>query len=209
MVQGRLGNQESKKESWFKRHKEKNEFISWVKITPYKRIMNNKGQYIELTEGRGYLQILEVSGKNIDGLGEEEIQNTLLNYHTWLVRFQYGFEFYTTKLPTDTQKQIENLQIWLYRHKKELKKANNPRIKAQLQDQISILEASIETEKQIQKEIYNSEFLLFLFGKTINELDDIVYKATSYGNMDFIPKDISKEKKEQILEQFNNMNERF
>ena len=212
MAQRRLITEPKKaktKESWFKRHKEKNEFISWLKIAPYKRIIDNKGQYIELADDRGYMQIFEIPGKDIDGLGEEEKQNTLVNYNTWLVQFQYGFSFYLTKLPTNTQKQIEYLQLCLYRNKQDLKKTSNPRIKAQLQDKIAILESNIQTEKQIQKEIYNSEFLLFLFGRSIKELDDITYKATSYGNMDFIPKVVTKDKKEQILEQFNNMNEKL
>ena len=110
MAQRRLITEPKKtktKESWFKRHKEKNEFISWLKIAPYKRIIDNKGQYIELADDRGYMQIFEIPGKDIDGLGEEEKQNTLVNYNTWLVQFQYGFSIYTTKLPTNTQNQIE------------------------------------------------------------------------------------------------------
>ncbi len=34
-------------------------------------------------------------------------------------------------------------------------------------------------------------------------------KAMSYGNQDFVPKVISRSKKEQILEQINNMNEKI
>lgn len=59
----------------------------------------------------------------------------------------------------------------------------------------------------IQKQIYNSEFILFLYGKTVKELDDLVSKAMSYGNQDFVPKVISRSKR-QILEQINNMNEK-
>ncbi|MCR1897179.1 hypothetical protein NSA02_10220 [Ligilactobacillus murinus] len=61
----------------------------------------------------------------------------------------------------------------------------------------------------IQKQIYNSEFILFLYGKTVKELDDLVSKVMSYGNQDFVPKVISRSKKEQILEQINNMNEKI
>lgn len=75
MAQRRLITEPKKaktKESWFKRHKEKNEFISWLKIAPYKRIIDNKGQYIELADDRGYMQIFEIPGKDIDGLGEKK-----------------------------------------------------------------------------------------------------------------------------------------
>lgn len=95
------------------------------------------------------------------------------------------------------------------RTKAKLKKTNNQRIRAQLQDQKQILEQNIKTELMIQKQIYNSEFILFLYGKTVKELDDLVSKAMSYGNQDFVPKVISRSKKEQILEQINNMNEKI
>ncbi|MEY8663133.1 hypothetical protein AALT52_09685 [Ligilactobacillus faecis] len=78
------------------------QFIEWLRIAPYKRILKNKGEYIELSKDRGYMQILEITGKNLNGLSHEEQQSTLLNYHTWLVQFQASFEIYTTKLPTDT-----------------------------------------------------------------------------------------------------------
>jgi hypothetical protein len=97
----------------------------------------------------------------------------------------------------------------LNRTKAKLKKTNNQRIRAQLQDQKQILEQNIKTELMIQKQIYNSEFILFLYGKTVKELDDLVSKAMSYGNQDFVPKVISRSKKEQILEQINNMNEKI
>ncbi len=171
--------------------------------------MDNRGRYIELANDRGYLQLLEIQGKDILNLGHEEQQITLLNYHNWLIQFQYDLEIYSTKLPTDTTRQVRYLTSCLNRTKAKLKKTNNQRIRAQLQDQKQILEQNIKTELMIQKQIYNSEFILFLYGKTVKELDDLVSKAMSYGNQDFVPKVISRSKKEQILEQINNMNEKI
>ena len=65
-----------------------------------------------------------------------------------------------------------------------MKKTNNQRVRAQLQDQKQILEQNIKTELMIQKQIYNSEFILFLYGKTVRELDDLVSKAM---NQNFVP----------------------
>lgn len=186
--------------------RKESKFIDWVKIAPYKRILKNRGEYIELANDRGYMQILEITGKNLNGLSHEEQQSTLLNYHTWLVQFQTSFEIYTTKLPTDTTQQVAYLKFCLSNIERLLKKTTEQRIRAQLLDQKEILEQNIRTEILIQKKIYNSEFLLFLYGKTIKELDDIVQKSMSYGNQDFVPKSITKKKKEKVLEQINNMN---
>ena len=194
---------------WFGEVRDRSDFIEWLKIAPYKKIMDNRGRYIELANDRGDLQLLEIQGKDILNLGHEEQQITLLNYHNWLIQFQYDLEIYSTKLPTDTTRQVRYLTSCLNRTKAKLKKTNNQRIRAQLQDQKQILEQNIKTELMIQKQIYNSEFILFLYGKTVKELDDLVSKAMSYGNQDFVPKVISRSKKEQILEQINNMNEKI
>lgn len=205
----KLSNVSAGVSNWFGEVRDRSDFIEWLKIAPYKKIMDNRGRYIELANDRGYLQLLEIQGKDIANLGHEEQQTTLLNYHNWLIQFQYDFEIYSTKLPTDTKRQIRYLTSCLNRTKAKLKKTSNQRIRSQLQDQKQILEQNIKTELMIQKQIYNSEFILFLYGKTVKELDDLVAKAMSYGNQDFVPKVIPKTKKEQILEQINNMNEKI
>ena len=205
----KLSNVSAGVSNWFGEVRELYDFIEGLKIAPYKKIMDNRGRYIELANDRGYLQLLEIQGKDILNLGHEEQQITLLNYHNWLIQFQYDLEIYSTKLPTDTTRQVRYLTSCLNRTKAKLKKTNNQRIRAQLQDQKQILEQNIKTELMIQKQIYNSEFILFLYGKTVKELDDLVSKAMSYGNQDFVPKVISRSKKEQILEQINNMNEKI
>ena len=205
----KLSNVSAGVSNWFGEVRERSDFIEWLKIAPYKKIMDNRGRYIELANARGYLQLLEIQGKDIANLGHEEQQTTLLNYHNWLIQFQYDLEIYSTKLPTDTKRQIKYLTSCLNRTKAKLKKTSNQRTRAQLQDQKQILEQNIKTELMIQKQIYNSEFILFLYGKTVKELDDLVSKAMSYGNQDFVPKVISRSKKEQILEQINNMNEKI
>ena len=205
----KLSNVSAGVSNWFGEVRERSDFIEWLKIAPYKKIMDNRGRYIELANDRGYLQLLEIQGKDILNLGHEEQQITLLNYHNWLIQFQYDLEIYSTKLTTYNTRKVIYLTSCLNRTKAKLKKTNNQRIRAQLQDQKQILEQNIKTELMIQKQIYNSEFILFLYGKTVKELDDLVSKAMSYGNQDFVPKVISRSKKEQILEQINNMNEKI
>ena len=57
-------------------------------------------------------------------------------------------------------------------------------------------------------EVYNTEFILWLFAPSTSEMDELVRKAKTYGNNDFVPQDISVAKKEQIIKQYNNMNEK-
>ena len=180
----------------------------WIKNSPIKRIQEKAPYAIELSDGN-YLQMLEIRGKDLYAMGESETNRTLLNYYNWLTDFNADWTIYSTTLPTDTSIQIDYLKKRLSVCRDEMKRCKNQRLLAQLKDRKHILRASIQTEEQIQKEIYNVEFILFLFSKKINELDDLTRKAKSYGSGDFLPQDISVEKKKQILKQFFNMNEKI
>ena len=90
----------------------------------------------------------------------------------------------------------------------EIKDCRNQRRLAQLRERERLLQYSIQIEKQIQEELYNVEFLLFVFSKTKNKLDEVVRRATTSGNQDFVPQVVTLKKKIQILRQFNNMNDK-
>lgn len=196
-----------------KEKKESNDEIvddlySSVELLPIKRIMNNRQEYIELKEN-GFMQILEIQGKDISSLGNNEIQRTLTNYYNWLTEFTPDFTIYVTTLPTDTHHQMNYLKHRLAIVRQQMKNAQTKRAYEQLQDREKILLTNIQTEEQITEEINNVEFILFLFGKTTKELDETVRKAETYGNGDFIPRPISRSKKEQILTQYNSMNDKL
>ena len=183
------------------------ENFSWVELTPIKRMQKDRRGYLELKDG-GYMQILEIQGKDLDSLSNAEVQRTLDNFLYWLSVFNEDVTFYTTKLPTDTGGQVAYLKQVLQAVRKEIKGCQNHRRLVQLRDREQLLRASIQTEEQIQQELYNVEFLLFLFAKTPDELDEIVRRAQTSGNRDFVPRVITRKKKIQLLKQFNNMNDK-
>lgn len=183
------------------------ENFSWVELTPIKRMQKDRRGYLELKDG-GYMQILEIQGKDLDSLSNAEVQRTLDNFLYWLSVFNEDVTFYTTKLPTDTGGQVAYLKQVLQAVRKEIKGCQNQRRLVQLRDREQLLRASIQTEEQIQQELYNVEFLLFLFAKTPDELDEIVRRAQTSGNRDFVPRVITRKKKIQLLKQFNNMNDK-
>lgn len=179
----------------------------WAELTPLKNIQADRHGYLGLKE-YGYMQILEVQGKDLDSLSNAEVKRTLENFLYWLSVFNDDVTFYTTKLPTDTGQQISYLENVLQTVRMEIKDCRNQRRLAQLQDRERLLQNSIQIEKQIQEELYNVEFLLFVFAKTKNKLDEVVRRATTSGNQDFVPQVVTLKKKIQILRQFNNMNDK-
>lgn len=175
----------------------------------YKRIMPVRNEPIEMTDG-SFMQLMSVSGKDLDTLSEAEVVRTLRNFETWLSTFTDDFQFLSTTLPTNTASQQTELRRHLSQVRTE-KASVTPgsRRHLQLEDRERKLLENIHIEEQIQDEIYNAEFVLFLYGPTLAELEDTVRRAQSKGNNDFVPRHISREKKIQILKQYNNQNEKL
>mgnify|MGYP006981461794 CR=1 FL=1 len=179
-----------------------------VELLDVKRIINNHKAYIELVD-YGYLQLMEISGKDLGSLSYNEIQRTLDNFEKWITDFNTNVQIEVTTLPTDTTTQIADLRHHLSLVRQEKAKlAPTSRRYQQLVDREGLLINDLQVEESIQQEIYNTEFILWLFATTTSEMDELVRKAKTYGNNDFVPQEISATKKEQILKQYSNMNEK-
>lgn len=195
--------QESKKDNqaYFDLH-------SCVELLDVKAIIDNRQGYIQLVD-YGYLQLMEIPGKDLGSLSYNEIRRTIDNFEKWLTDFNTDIQIETTTLPTNTDTQMMDLRHHLSLVRQEKAKLlPDSRRYLQLLDRERILRQELQVEESIQQEIYNTEFILWLFAPTTSELDDLVRKAKSYGNNDFVPQDITRIKKEQIIKQFNNMNEK-
>ncbi|MEY8436103.1 hypothetical protein AALA56_10015 [Streptococcus hyointestinalis] len=181
---------------------------SCIELLDVKAIIDNRQAYIKLVD-YGYLQLMEIPGKDLGSLSYNEIRRTLDNFETWITQFNTNVQIETTTLPTNTDTQIADLRHHLSLVRQEKAKLlSDSRRYLQLLDREQLLIQEIQVEESIQQEIYNTEFILWLFAPTTTELDELVRKAKSYGNNDFVPQEITKFKKEQIIKQFNNMNEK-
>lgn len=181
---------------------------SAVELIDVKNIINNHKAYIELVD-YGYLQLMEISGKDLGSLSYNEVNRTLDNFEKWITDFNTNVQIEVTTLPTDTTTQTADLRHHLSLVRQEKAKLSpTSRRYRQLEDQERLLHNNMQVEESIQQEIYNTEFILWLFAPSTSEMDELVRKAKTYGNNDFVPQDISVAKKEQIIKQYNNMNEK-
>ena len=181
---------------------------SAVELIDVKNIINNHKAYIELVD-YGYLQLMEISGKDLGSLSYNEVNRTLDNFEKWITDFNTNVQIEVTTLPTDTTTQIADLRHHLSLVRQEKAKLSpTSRRYYQLEDRERLLHNNMQVEESIQQEIYNTEFILWLFAPSTSEMDELVRKAKTYGNNDFVPQDISVAKKEQIIKQYNNMNEK-
>ena len=104
----RLGKIAENQFSYDTKEFENRDFLSTVELLDTKAILNNvKGQPIALENGySGYLQIMEVRGKDLNSLSDNERQRTIQNFRKWNSEITFDYMFESTTLPTDTSEQI-------------------------------------------------------------------------------------------------------
>ncbi|WP_373756973.1 hypothetical protein [Streptococcus ferus] len=169
-----------------------------------------KDHPIKIVNGyTSYLQFMEVKGKDLNSLSPNERKRTIANFEMWLSEFTDPVTFESTTLPTNTRKQSSESKRILDNVRREM---NVPGISQrryqQLRERETLLMQNIEAEDEVQRQLYNAEFILWLYADTIEDLARQVRKAETSGNNDFIPSLVSDDKKIQIIKQFNNQNEK-
>ncbi|MDG3142907.1 hypothetical protein MKL29_08820 [Streptococcus suis] len=198
----RLGKREA-----FAQSKRFNLTKSTLDLLAVKAIQSQTPHYIQLKDDT-YLELMEISGKDLDYLSDSEIRRTLMNFETWLTSVHADIQVETTRLPTNTDPQIAHLRHHLEDVKMALGQPSlSERHEQQLLDRKQLLETKIRIEEQIKHEIYNAEFILWLFASTITDMDVLVRKVQTSGNQDFVPEPIRLEKKKQLLTQFYNLSD--
>lgn len=195
----------------FSNRKEMRDFVSTIKLMPIKGIMmNTRQQPLLMANGYAkYMQIMEIRGKDLYRISPNELKRTIANFEMWLNQMNGDLTFETTKLPTDTSEQV--IEINRLRHEVMLEQNETNKTQRelyQLQERQRLLDNQLVAEEAVEAELYNTEYLLFLFDDTLDGLQRQVYRAMTSGNNDFVPKLISAEKKAQIYKQYNNPNEK-
>ena len=156
----RLGKIAENQFSYDTKEFENRDFLSTVELLDTKAILNNvKGQPIALENGySGYLQIMEVRGKDLNSLSDNERQRTIQNFRKWNSEITFDYMFESTTLPTDTSEQIIESRRILNEVRREMSKTGiSENRMEQLKDRESILMQNILSEEAVEQELYNAE----------------------------------------------------
>jgi putative uncharacterized protein gbs0401 len=182
-------------------------FLDIVKTSSVKAILTNVANTpLALSNGFGYMQIVGVQGKDVYTCSPSEQIETIGGYKQYLDAIDFDFTELTTRLPTDTRQQIiENKRKHEIVTQELLSSDLDERIRVQKEHQRDVLEHNIKIDEIIGREHYNTEFFHIYHGRTLEELN---YKTQAINNAStgFRPRQISAEKKEQIIMNFNNPN---
>lgn len=191
---------------------EARDFVSTVNLMDIKGILYNtrNNPLIMSYNYATYMQILEIRGKDLYRISKSELDRTIANFEGWLNQVNFDTTFYTTKLPTDTSEQVIEMNRLRNEVRRELNNLERSEKELyQLQERQRLLENQLLAEEAVESELYNTEYLLFIFDDSIEGLQRKVNRVMTAGNNDFIPKLVSLEKKEQIYKQYNNQNEKI
>lgn len=200
----------------FKRKKvtDSNNLTSFLTQTPVMSI-DDEG-FIKLAKSDDrpyfseYMNLLQIEGLSLYYMSNDDIINALYEYGTWIEKFGEDFTIETIKLPTDVSNQIKNLQIKLATIESEIKSVINTRNPdkrkvLQLQDQKTIIKQSIAIQELARDSIMNTDYILYIFGDSLDEIKKITRKALGLSNAAFSLKECSTEKKKAILKKYNNV----
>ena len=189
---------------------ENRDFLDIVRRLNYKAILFNiPGAPIALSNGYGFIQILEIKGKDIEVLSISEQIDTISSYMQYLSGAIFDFTEQTTTLPTNTETQISEKRAILDEVIHQLLDPHlEERKKAQLEYRREILIHNIIVDEIVGREQYNTEFFIWIYGNSLQELESYVNLSNTL-SIGFRPSPIFVEKKEQILKQYNNLNERI
>ena len=111
---GRLQETKKQTQEYFDLH-------SCVELLDVKSIIPNSQAYIQLVD-YGYLQLMEIPGKDLGSMSYNEVMRTIENFETWLTRFGSNIQVETTTLPTNTDTQISDLRHHLDLVREEMSK---------------------------------------------------------------------------------------
>lgn len=184
-------------------------FRDVVSLLDVKAILHNvPGQPIALSNGyAGYLQILEVYGKDVGTLSDEEQDQAILSFTKWLSGMNFDFAEQTTTLPTDTRKQQQNILKVLTDLRYRLDSGRlSEKERVQLTRRTDILLHNLMILEIVGNEQYNTEFFIWILADTLPELESRVKTALTLTS-GFVPHVVSANKKEMILKQYYNSNE--
>ena len=145
--------------------------------------------------------------KDIAALSDNERDGAILSFTQWLSGTPFDTQIQSTTLPTNTRIQIEELVRIQEQVRYDLLDPDlTDKERWQLNQRADILATHILQLEVVAAVQYNTEFFIWIFGDTLEELESYTRLASSvsYG---FRPHVVSVSKKDQILKQYYNYNE--
>ncbi|WP_288528697.1 hypothetical protein [uncultured Secundilactobacillus sp.] len=183
-------------------HKTTPEMASWLK---YKRLTPDKNAFIQLEDGT-YAELLAVEGIGLATLPEGQVEEVIDGFANFWRHYLEDVNIITTPFPaTTTNQQI----FWHQRFERaqaELRKTTDPRRRRTWLARQRYSSDRIKAAKAVEAQLQNQEYMMVFFGKTLNELHQLLDSAYQDGGHYLQFRRLSRERKKLMLFRINNLN---
>lgn len=161
----------------------------------------NKMEEIDVTDNEfiktksGYLNIYQVSGKDVDSLSNYEQEDLIRNFMFFLREFIYDFKIVAMNFPVNTSEQQTYIQKRINRTENELYKI--------------FLNEKLEKLIELEKTKTNIEYYIIIFIDNEDLSNDVLNNLIRSTNKDISLSEIDLEKKLKVLYKLNNLNSKI
>ena len=161
----------------------------------------NKMEEIDVTDNEfiktksGYLNIYQVSGKDVDSLSNYEQEDLIRNFMFFLREFIYDFKIVAMNFPVNTSEQQTYIQKRINRTENELYKI--------------FLNEKLEKLIELEKTKTNIEYYIIIFIDKEDSSNDVLNNLIRSTNKDISLSEIDLEKKLKVLYKLNNLNSKI
>jgi hypothetical protein len=145
-----------------------------------------------LTGDKTIINLFQIQGKSYYDASDDEIENLVCSNARLLQRLADDIKIISMNYPTNTKKQQEYITYML----------NKPG----LEPYAELLTEKLESLKALEQDTTDRQAFLMVFAKDKGRYQEITRLLS--GNSYFVVRPISREKKENIIFQLNNMNKR-
>lgn len=162
-----------------------------LSVFPIRDYVESEGYF--LAGDHTIINLFQIQGKSYYDASDDEIENLVCSNARLLQRLPDDLKVISMNYPTNTQQQQKFISYMLTR--------------PELGPYTELLTEKLESLKALEQNTTDRQAFLMVFAKDKGRYEEI--RRLLAGNLYFIVRPVSREKKENILFQLNNMNKRI
>lgn len=162
-----------------------------LSVFPIRDYLTQENYFI--TNQNTILNLFQIQGRCYYDASDEEIENLVYSNAKFLQKYSDDFKIISMNYPTNTRQQQDFLSYMMQRE--------------DLQKFSDMLQKKLESLQALEQNTTDRQAFVMVFAKDKGHYQELL--RLLYGNPYFVIQTISREKKENIIFQLNNMNKRI
>ena len=172
----------------------------------YKGLTADDNSFLIAKDNSFFTEMVAIEGIGIAQLPSNQVSDVAEAFTNFLRHYLEDITIITTPFPASTTEQ----QIYWFnkmnRADEELNRATDDRVRRVWATRRKYSESRIKSAKAVEDQLQNQEYIMFFFGKTIRELEELLNAASQFNGPYLQFKKMSRKRKELMVFRINNMN---